>query len=149
MADPGRSRTSTRTPARGATSTPVAAHRLIASARVGLASMNNLAAGYYTAGKLDLALPLLEETLKLTKIKQGADHPDTLASTNNLAEGYRAADKLDLALPLHEETLKLTKAKLGADHPDTPTGFTSRIAEDTAFEPFLRDRFLLRAGPRL
>jgi len=68
---------------------------------------------------------------------------------NNLAAGYYTAGKLDLALPLLEETLKLTKIKQGADHPDTPTGFTSRIAEDTAFEPFLRDRFLLRAGPRL
>ncbi|HMP04115.1 MAG TPA: serine/threonine-protein kinase, partial [Gemmatales bacterium] len=32
-----------------------------------LTSMNNLASGYRAAGKLDLALPLYEETLKLTK----------------------------------------------------------------------------------
>jgi tetratricopeptide (TPR) repeat protein len=68
---------------------------------------------------LDLALTLLEETLKLTKAKLGADHPHTLTSMNNLAEGYRAAGKLDLAVPLYEETLKLRKARLGADHPDT------------------------------
>jgi tetratricopeptide (TPR) repeat protein len=65
--------------------------------------MNNLAMGYRAAGKLDLALPLYEETLKLSKAKLGADHPDTLASMNNLAEGYKAAGKLDLALPLFEE----------------------------------------------
>jgi tetratricopeptide (TPR) repeat protein len=81
--------------------------------------MNNLAVGYLAAGKLDLALPLLEETLKLRKAKLGSDHPDTLTSMNNLAEGYRAAGKLDLALPLYEETLKLRKAKLGPDHPET------------------------------
>ena len=84
-----------------------------------LASMNNLALAYQEAGKLDLALPLYEETLKLRKAKLGPDHPDTLMSMNNLALAYQAAGKLDLALPLHEETLKLQKAKLGPDHPDT------------------------------
>ena len=46
--------------------------------------MNNLAVAYQAAGKLDLALPLFEETLKLTKAKLGPDHPDTLRSMNNL-----------------------------------------------------------------
>jgi tetratricopeptide (TPR) repeat protein len=81
--------------------------------------MNNLARAYQDAGKLDLALPLLEETLKLMKEKLGADHPTTLHSMENLAAAYRDAGKLDLALPLLEETLKLMKEKLGADHPDT------------------------------
>ena len=81
--------------------------------------MNNLAVAYQAAGKLDLALPLFEETLKLRKAKLGPDHPDTLDSMNNLAMAYQAAGKLDLALPLFEETLKLRKAKLGPDHPDT------------------------------
>jgi tetratricopeptide (TPR) repeat protein len=81
--------------------------------------MGNLAEGYRAAGQRDRALPLYEETLKLTKAKLGPDHPDTLRSMNNLAGGYRAAGKLDRALPLYEETLKLTKAKLGPDHPDT------------------------------
>ena len=84
-----------------------------------LASMNNLALAYEAAGNLNLALPLFEETLKLTKGKLGADHPHTLASMNNLALAYEAAGKLNLALPLFEETLKLRRAKLGADHADT------------------------------
>ncbi len=65
-----------------------------------LSSMNNLATGYLEAGKLDLALPLLEETLKLKKAKLGADHPDTLVSMNNLAGAYHMAGKLHLALPI-------------------------------------------------
>ena len=81
--------------------------------------MNNLAIGYYTAKKLDLALPLFEKTLKLRKTKLGPDHPDTLQSMNNLAWAYQAAGKLNLALPLFEETLTLRKAELGPDHPDT------------------------------
>ena len=80
---------------------------------------------YQAAGKLDLALPLDEETLKLSKAKLGPDHPETLASMNNLAMAYRAAGKLDLALPLFEETLKLRKAKLGPDHPDTLTSMNN------------------------
>ncbi len=83
--------------------------------------MHNLASGYLAAGKLNLALPLLEETLKLTKAKLGADHPETITSMNNLAVGYREAGKLELALPLLEETLNLLKAKRGANHPATLT----------------------------
>ena len=82
--------------------------------------MNNLAVAYRDAGKLDLALPLFEETLKLRKAKLGPDHPDTLLSMNNLALAYQAAGKLDLALPLFEETLKLRKANSGPIIPIRP-----------------------------
>src|SRR5262249_50026455 len=71
---------------------------------------------YGAAGKFDLAMPLWEESLKLTKAKLGADHPQTLSAMNDLATGYLEAGKRDLALPLLEESVKLTKAKLGADH---------------------------------
>ncbi|MFO0842617.1 MAG: serine/threonine-protein kinase [Gemmataceae bacterium] len=84
-----------------------------------LDSMSHLASGYQDAGKLDLAVPLYEETLKLRKAKLGPDHPDTGISTGNLAQGYHVAGKLDLAVPLYEETLKLWKTKLGPDHPHT------------------------------
>ncbi|HXG09867.1 MAG TPA: tetratricopeptide repeat-containing protein kinase family protein, partial [Gemmataceae bacterium] len=86
-----------------------------------LNSMGNLALGYRAAGKLDQALPLYEETLRLTKAKLGPDHPSTLISMHNLAGAYQAAGKLDQALPLLEETLRLMKAKLGPDHPHTLT----------------------------
>jgi len=90
--------------------------------------MNNLALGYKEVGKLDLAVPLYEETLKLMKSKLGPDHPDTLTSMSNLAAGYQAAGKLDLALPLDKETLKLRKTKLGPDHPGT-LGSMNNLAE--------------------
>ncbi len=90
-----------------------------------LASMINLAAAYQDAGKLDQALPLFEETLKVTKAKLGSEHPSTLTSMNNLAGAYQDAGKLDQALPLFEETLKLAKAKLGAEHPDTLTSMNN------------------------
>src|SRR5207302_51984 len=54
-----------------------------------LTSMNNLALAYCNARKLDLALPLHEETLKLQKAKLGPEHPATLTSMNNLAMVYK------------------------------------------------------------
>ena len=82
--------------------------------------MNNLAMGYQAAGKLDLALPLFEETLKLRKAKLGPDHPDTLTSMDNLGDGYRDAGKLDLALPLFEEdACGMAKRGSASDHADT------------------------------
>ena len=90
-----------------------------------ITSMGNLALGYEYAGKVDLALLLYEDTLKLRKAKLGPDHPDTLTSMSNLAFGYQTVGKLNLALPLYEETLKLRKAKVGSDHPDTLTSMNN------------------------
>jgi hypothetical protein len=81
--------------------------------------MNNLAATYYAVGKLTMALPLWEEYFRLSKAKQGSDHPSTLNAMNNLAQGYVAAGKRDQALRLQEECLRLQKAKRGPDHPDS------------------------------
>ena len=87
--------------------------------------MQGLAVTYGEAGKLDLALPLFEETLKRRKAKLGDDHPDTLTSMEGLSSAYFVARKLDLALPLLEETLKRRKVKLGEDHPDTLTNINN------------------------
>ncbi len=112
--------------------------------------MSNLAQAYQAAGKRDLALPFLEETLKLTKSKLGPDHPDSLTTMQNLANAYEAAGKWDLALPLYEEALKLHKAKLGPEHPYT-VGVMATFAlgllshKDFArAEPLLRDCLAIR-----
>ncbi len=81
--------------------------------------MSSLAEGYRAAGRVDKALPLLEETLKLKTAKLGADHPDTLTSMNNLATGYWSLKRLDKSVPLFEALLPLHGKKLGRDHPDT------------------------------
>ncbi len=97
-----------------------------------LISMNNLALAYDQAGKLDLALPLLEETLTLEEANslrlsnwlpfQSQYSPDphrTLKMMNNLAGAYLKAGKFDLAISLFEKTLKDCKVKLGPEHPQT------------------------------
>ena len=84
-----------------------------------LASRNNLAGAYESAGRLQEAISLYERTLADRERVQGADHPDTLASRNNLAGAYRSAGRLDQAIPLYERTLADRERVLGADHPDT------------------------------
>jgi tetratricopeptide (TPR) repeat protein len=81
--------------------------------------MSDLAGAYEHAGKLDLALPLYEESLRLGKAKLGRNHPDTFIGMGNLAGAYHEAGRFDLALPLYEESFKLAKARLGPEHPTT------------------------------
>lgn len=84
-----------------------------------LESKENLAEAYKYAGKLDLSLPLFEETLVAMKSKLGPEDVTTLICMNNLAAAYQVAGKLDLALSLLEETFKIRTAKLGSDDDDT------------------------------
>jgi tetratricopeptide (TPR) repeat protein len=82
-------------------------------------TMNNLAMGYKAVGKLDLALPLYEENLKLTRAKLGSDHPHTFTGMNNLALAYQAAKRLDLALPLLQEAAAgVEKMRFQHEHAD-------------------------------
>src|SRR5215470_12128491 len=80
--------------------------------------MNNLGSAYVDAGKRELALPLLKETLRRRKEKFGPDHRSTLSSMEALALAH-GPRKLDEALPLLEELLKRRKTKLGPEHPDS------------------------------
>ena len=50
--------------------------------------MNNLARAYQDVGKLDQALPLFEEALKLSEAKLVPDRPVTLTSMINLANYF-------------------------------------------------------------
>ncbi|MET9343636.1 tetratricopeptide repeat protein, partial [Nonomuraea sp. NPDC003804] len=84
-----------------------------------LASRNNLAGTYETAGDLGRAIPLYEQTLAERERVLGGDHPSTLASRNNLAGAYRVAGDLGRAIPLYEQALAERERVLGGDHPDT------------------------------
>ena len=96
-----------------------------------LASRNNLASAYRSAGDLARAVPLLEATLSDSERVLGSDHPDTLASRNNLAYAYESAGDLARAVPLLEATLSDRERVLGSDHPDT---LTSRNNLAAAYE---------------
>ncbi|MFI6910491.1 tetratricopeptide repeat protein [Nonomuraea sp. NPDC050394] len=84
-----------------------------------LASRNNLASAYQSAGDLGRAIPLYEQTLADMERVLGADHPSTLTSRNNLAGAYESAGDLGRAIPLYEQTLADAERVLGLDHPLT------------------------------
>ena len=57
--------------------------------------MNNLALAYQAQGRLDEAVPLFEETLRLRKEKLGPEHPDTLDSDETpLAMAYLMTERV-------------------------------------------------------
>ncbi|GAA3068371.1 hypothetical protein GCM10010464_35770 [Pseudonocardia yunnanensis] len=84
-----------------------------------LASCNNLASAYASAGRLEEALPLFEATLADRERVLGPDHPATLASRNNLASVYESAGRLEEATSLFEAVVPECERVLGPDHPDT------------------------------
>jgi tetratricopeptide (TPR) repeat protein len=84
-----------------------------------LASRNNLAYAYRSAGRVQEAIPLFERTLAECVRVLGADHPQTLTSRSDLAGAYESAGRLDEAIGLFERTLAECVRVLGADHPDT------------------------------
>ena len=84
-----------------------------------LASRNNLANAYESAGRLDEAIDLLEQTLVDRERVLGINHPDTLTSRGNLASTYRSAGRLEQAIDLHKRTLADSERILGPDHPRT------------------------------
>ena len=86
-----------------------------------LASRNNLAGAYESAGRLEEAITLYEQVLPDSIRVLGEDHPLTLTSRNNLAGAYRAAGRLEEAITLYEQVTKDCARILGEDHPLTKT----------------------------
>ena len=84
-----------------------------------LASRNNFANAYRSAGRLDEAIDLYERTLADSERVLRADHPNTLVSRGGLAGAYESAGRLDEAIPLYEQNLTEALRVLGPDHPDT------------------------------
>ena len=73
--------------------------------------MHNLAVTCSQAGRLDEAIPLFEEVVKLRKKKLLPDHPDTLASTDGLIEAYLNARRWAEAAAAAREGLEARTRK--------------------------------------
>ncbi|MFG3035763.1 tetratricopeptide repeat protein [Streptomyces sp. NPDC048330] len=97
-----------------------------------LASRNNLAGAYASAGKADEAVSLYETTLVQCEQTLGETHPDTLASRHNLAYAYHEAGRMDEAIPLYETALAQCEQTLGETHPDTLQSLDSLAAAHRA-----------------
>ena len=96
-----------------------------------LSNRNNLAIAYQRAGRLDLAVALLQNTVADMERVLGKEHVETLVSCNNLANVYESSGDLSRAIALYEATLAAREALLGFDHPDT---LISRNNLASAFE---------------
>jgi serine/threonine protein kinase len=86
-----------------------------------LEAMNNLASAYHDAGRLDLAIPLLETTLGKRRAVLGDDDRNTVETMNDLAVAYWKNGQISRAIPLYEATLAKIRKKLGDEHVDTLT----------------------------
>jgi tetratricopeptide (TPR) repeat protein len=64
------------------------------------------------------AIPYLEQCLKLTEERFGADHYFVAISLNNLAALYESQGRYAEAKPLYLRSLSIIEKQLGADHPD-------------------------------
>jgi WD40 repeat protein len=84
-----------------------------------LLAQNSKALELREAGRNDEAGAMLEQALKDSKAKLGADHHITLRIMRDHARYYRTAGRPQHAIPLFEQTLEKRKATLGPDHPDT------------------------------
>jgi tetratricopeptide (TPR) repeat protein len=84
-----------------------------------LAAKSKEAEEHVSAGKLELAVPLLVEILNVRRAQLKLDHPDTFATMNQLGVIYWRLRQLDKSVPLFEELSKLSEAKYGRDHQHT------------------------------
>ena len=90
-----------------------------------LVAMTRLSNSYRQAGRLEEALGMREEVLRLRLEKLGMGHPDTLGAMGNLASSYSDAGRLEKVLGMREEVLRLMREKLGGEHPNTLTGMNN------------------------
>jgi tetratricopeptide (TPR) repeat protein len=81
--------------------------------------MNDLAAVYYMAGRMDKAIQLQEQALATMREQLGPKHTNTLSALRNLAFFYRLGGRLADAASLFEDALARFREQLGPDHADT------------------------------
>jgi non-specific serine/threonine protein kinase/serine/threonine-protein kinase len=80
-----------------------------------LVTMTNLGWIYYSVGRFDDAIAILESALPRMKSSLGERHANTLSCMNNLANSYSVTGKADKALPMLESLLELRKSIHGPD----------------------------------
>ncbi|MDA1256306.1 MAG: tetratricopeptide repeat protein [Chloroflexi bacterium] len=81
--------------------------------------VSELAVAYHAMSRVDAAIALTEESLKVRSESLGEDHPSTIAARNNLATVYQAAGRVEEAIAVHHKTLAEAERSLGPDHPTT------------------------------
>ena len=86
---------------------------------VTLAAMNNLALSLKNQDRLEDALALQLETLKLSRKVLGDDHRNTLTAMSNLVQTFASRGRFEEATALQAELMGRLERVLGFDHPKT------------------------------
>ena len=89
-------------------------------AEVVAVGLNNLASILRQQGRLDDAVPLLEQAIAIRRQRVGNGHPALAQVLGHLGPGpQRCSGDFALAEPLLREALAIRKRAYGDDHPDT------------------------------
>jgi tetratricopeptide (TPR) repeat protein len=80
-------------------------------------TLGGLAALRTQQSRLEEALPLAEEALKLTLETDGENGVDAALEYSNVAEIHRVSGRLDRALPLYHKSQEIYEKVLGPEHP--------------------------------
>jgi eukaryotic-like serine/threonine-protein kinase len=94
-------------------------HRLGATHRRTLLSVNALAELYRQTNRFDQAEPLFLRVVDASRATLGEEHPYTLGVTSNLAALYFDQARYKEARPLMELMLEARRRVIGQEHPDT------------------------------
>jgi tetratricopeptide (TPR) repeat protein len=112
--------------------------------------MNSLAVAYEAAGRLDLALPLYEETLRRREAKFGPDHPNTLSSMKNLGTACCRANQGEKAAAAFRRFAAGRRERAKPDDPEF-AGLLAQLSLDllkchqhAAAEELLRECLAIR-----
>ena len=79
---------------------------------------------FFSAGKFDPALPLVEKALEIRERLLGQEHAEVASIVGYLAEIYRRKGDFAKAEPLFQRAIKIREDKLGPDHPAVATTLT-------------------------
>jgi len=93
-----------------------------------LTARENLAACYWSAGRIADAVTIQEQVAGQREHVLGPDHPDTLNALNNLANSYRSAGRFADAIATLEKVAAERERVLGPDHRDTLTACANLAA---------------------
>ena len=82
--------------------------------------MNNLALRLPSAGRLDEAITLDEETLRLRKAKLGDDHPETMSTRRGLQAALLQAGMFEEAKGHIDDWIRIAEQSATPDLPQWP-----------------------------
>jgi tetratricopeptide (TPR) repeat protein len=88
--------------------------------------LNNRGAIYETQGRLQEALRMHEEAVRLKTRARGADHPDVGISDGNISIVLQGLGRSQEALNHVDRAIEILSHGLGAEHPDVATQLSNR-----------------------